>query len=647
MNSDNLGSCLFEQNLANLVFKRIANYLAILLILMVSGNALATTEPEELRQLLQLTEYVGADYVSAVADGEVVDQGEYQEMLEFSEIILDKSTLVGKSKIKLLAQSLQAAIANKMQADEVQALSSELRASLLKLSPELSLPTELVARSVVNIKFQNSCSSCHGSLGRGDGSLAQSLKPRPTDFTDKTRAYNRSILGLYDSISGGVEGTAMPSFNYLTEKERWSLAFFVGGLAFTSEGESIKAPPESTLTIQDVVLFSPNKLNSKLTGSGTERVEHVRANPVTLFANREAPLFLTRSRLKEANAAYQKGLYDKAKNLAVSAYLDGFELIENSLDARDKVLRKSIELNLLSLRQLLSDKKNINQLDKSLENIYAQLEQAEKLLMGSPMTNITLFSASFIILLREGLEALLVVVALIIVLLRSNRKDAIKYVHLGWGLALVSGVLTWLVAEYVVAISGASREIMEGVAAMSAAVVLFYVGFWMHSKTQAGKWTQYIQKSINRNLNAGTLWGITSLAFITVYREVFETVLFYQSLLTQAGPSQEFTLVGGFVSATVVLMLITWLMVKYSIKLPVGRFFATTTYLLLALSFVLAGKGISALQEAAVIGISPLPINFQIEWLGVSSTWQGVMTQILILLLSITLIGMNWLKTKW
>jgi high-affinity iron transporter len=203
------------------------------------------------------------------------------------------------------------------------------------------------------------------------------------------------------------------------------------------------------------------------------------------------------------------------------------------------------------------------------------------------------------------------------------------------------------VAQYLVTISGASREIMEGVAAMLAAVVLFYVGFWMHSKTQADHWQEYIQQNIAKSLNTGTLWGISGLAFIAVYREVFETVLFYQSLLTQTAPTQQFALVGGFVFAVFVLMLIAWLMIKYSVKLPISRFFSTTTYLLLALSFVLAGKAISALQEAAVIGISPFPINFQIEWLGINSTWQGVAMQFLILLLSSLLVGKRWLELKF
>lgn len=645
MNLFNPTTYLLKPILFGRATKKPIALLSVLLAFMISGNASANTEPEELRQLLQLTEYVGVDYVSAVRHGKVIDPGEYQEMVEFSGLILEKSAALTtkNAQIAILAQSLQTAVANKQKVEVIQNLSANLRQTLLTLSPQLSLPRSLIASSEIKMTFQSDCSSCHGDLGRGDGPLAQQLNPAPTDFTDITRANNRSILGLYDALSDGIEGTAMPSFKHLTERERWSLAFFVGSLAFTAD-EKQGIPRESGLTVQDVVMFSPFELNSKHSKGEWMLVETARANPALLFSSNGSPLSIARQRLEEANVAYQKGDYDEAKRLTVSAYLDGFELVENSLDARDKALRQSIESGLLNLRQEMSDQQNVEQ---SLAVVLTQLEEAEELLTGSSMSDATLFSASFIILLREGLEALLVVLALFTVLLRSNKKEAIKYVHFGWGAALVSGILTWIVAQYLVTISGASREIMEGVAAMLAAVVLFYVGFWMHSKTQADHWQEYIQQNIAKSLNTGTLWGISGLAFIAVYREVFETVLFYQSLLTQTAPTQQFALVGGFVFAVFVLMLIAWLMIKYSVKLPISRFFSTTTYLLLALSFVLAGKAISALQEAAVIGISPFPINFQIEWLGINSTWQGVATQFLILLLSSLLVGKRWLELKF
>ena len=249
-----------------------------------------------------------------------------------------------------------------------------------------------------------------------------------------------------------------------------------------------------------------------------------------------------------------------------------------------------------------------------------------------------MFSASLIILLREGLEALLVVIALATVLLRTNRKDALKYLHFGWILALFAGVATWAAAQSLISISGASREIMEGVGALLAAIVLFYVGFWMHNKSHAAQWQTYIQRQVDTHLKTGTLWGLAALSFVAVYREIFETVLFYQSLLTQSDASTYSSVIAGFITGVGLLSILAWLLIRYSIKLPITRFFSATTYLLLALAFVLMGKAISALQEAAVVSISPFPVHVQIEWLGIYSTWQGILAQGLILLMSIVLI---------
>ena len=182
---------------------------------------------------------------------------------------------------------------------------------------------------------------------------------------------------------------------------------------------------------------------------------------------------------------------------------------------------------------------------------------------------------------------------------------------------------------------------MEGGAALLAAGILFYVGYWMHSKTKATQWQQYIQYNVERHLGTGTLWGLTGLAFISVYREVFETILFYQSLLTQAvgDGSQSSYVWYGLVAAVAIIMLITWGMLKYSLKLPIGRFFAISSYFMLVLAFVLAGKGVSALQEAAVIAIAPFPFDITVSWLGISATWQGVLTQGLIMLFVVIMLA--------
>ena len=316
MNVCNPITYFIKLNSFGLAIKKTIANLSILLALIISGSVSATAEPEELRQLLQLAEYVGVDYVSAVRDGKVIDSGEYQEMVEFSGLILEKSAVLTteNARIPILAQSLQTAVTNKQKVEVIQDLSANLRQALMTLSPQLSLPRSLIASSEIKMTFQSDCSSCHGDFGRGDGQLAQQLTPAPTDFTDKTRALNRSVLGLYDALSNGIEGTAMPSFKHLTEKERWSLAFFVGSLAFTAD-EKRGMPRESALAVQDVVMFSPFELNSKRSKSEWMLVETARANPALLFSNNGSLLSITRQRLEEANVAYQKGDYDKAKRL--------------------------------------------------------------------------------------------------------------------------------------------------------------------------------------------------------------------------------------------------------------------------------------------------------------------------------------------
>ena len=621
---------------------------AILLITLavhLPMKAFALDSASQLRQLAQLAEYIGVDYSEAVLQGQVINQNEYQEMLEFSQLIVEKSKVANLGEIETgqlesLASALLIAVRAKEDVEKIRDTTASLRDVLLSLMPPSSLPDSLLPKETIALLFERHCASCHGATGAGNGLLAENLDPAPTDFTDKPRAQNRSILGLYDAISRGIDDTAMPPFQHLTEKERWSLAFYVGAIAFQSNPTPALQPSE-TITLQQLVNHNPLQLTSGLSLNEQQAIEWLRGNPANLFNKDQSPLTITRAHIISAQFAYQQGDHLGASELAISAYLDGFEMIENSLDTQDKELRQKIEANMMSLRNLVKREDSAAELDALMSETLSMLDDAEQLLSNSALSGATLFSASLVILLREGIEALLVVIALMTVLIRTKRQDALKYIHLGWISALFAGVATWAIAQSLISISGASREIMEGVAALLAALVLLYVGVWMHSKTHAAQWQAYIQRHINAKLNAGTLWGLTALAFVAVYREVFETVLFYQSLLTQTLSSQHSYVASGFVIGVVLLTVLAWGMVRYSIQLPITKFFSITTYLMLALAFVLMGKAVSALQEAALISMTPLPVNFEIDWIGVKSTWQGVVAQTMVVLAFMGLMKIN------
>ena len=618
---------------------------SLLLIILLPAGASAQTV--DLHQLVQLAEYIGADYSAAVGDGQILDAGEYQEMSDFAGILVARTAALPANNdvatLQLQARALATAVAEKASLADVQRLSSTLRSSLLVAAPVKPLPASLTTQIAVQQLYQENCALCHGALGRGDGQQAKLLNPPPVDFTDKQRALNRSVAGLFDAIHGGIEGTSMPSFKQFTLEQQWSLAVYVGSLAFVDPGNDRDKnvaktnPAAELLTLRDWVMFSPNELATAHPTLDVSAFENGRADLFTLFTSPKNPIAIARQKLTHARDAYSKQEYDAAHALAVSAYLDGFELIENTLDSHDAGLRKSIELDLLHLRRQINDTAEVSDIDATITTINQKFDQIDELLATSSLSSTTLFTTSAIILLREGMEALLVVLALVMVLIRANRRDIVKYVHAGWGAAVFLGVITWALAQYVIDISGASREVMEGVGALLAAVILFYVGFWMHNKSSAQAWQQFIEKTIHSNLQQGTLWGIAGLSFIAVYREIFETILFYQALASQITIEQFPLLWGGILAGAALLGIVTWIFTRYSVKLPLSTFFSVTTYLLLALSFVLMGKAIAALQEAAFIGITPLPVSVEIDWLGIHPTWQGVLSQLTIIMLSAVL----------
>ncbi len=180
----------------------------------------------------------------------------------------------------------------------------------------------------------------------------------------------------------------------------------------------------------------------------------------------------------------------------------------------------------------------------------------------------TVFVGALTILLREGVEALLIVIAMVAFLRKADRPEVLRYVHVGWISALGAGALTWVVATYVVSISGASREVIEGLSSLFAAFVLLSVGLWMHQKGQAGQWQEFLKQQLSSAMQKRSAWALFALAFVAVYREVFETVLFYSALAADGNGS---ALLGGFVTGLVLLVIIAVLFLRTSARTPSPR----------------------------------------------------------------------------
>ena len=298
------------------------------------------------------------------------------------------------------------------------------------------------------------------------------------------------------------------------------------------------------------------------------------------------------------------------------------------LSARDPALLARVEQAMGELRAAIAKGKDPAEVRSRVAAIDALFAAAEMALAPDQASDASTFLGAFTILLREGLEALLVVVAMIAFLRKADRTEALAYVHGGWVAALVAGAGTWAVATYAIGISGASRELTEGFGSLLAAVILLSVGIWMHGKSQAEEWRRYIRDKMQGALSRGSAWFLFGLAFIVVYREVFETILFYAALWT---PDNGATIVAGALSAVALLAIISWAMLRYSAKLPITEFFRYSAILIAILTVVLAGKGVGALQEAGILSITPLGWVPRITMLGLFPTLELVGTQIVML----------------
>jgi high-affinity iron transporter len=627
--------------------------------LLLLSSAFAQSSPagadEGPRQLWQLLDYVAVDYNGAVDKGAVVSESEFAEMRDFTAnaVAQAKSLPAHASKSALVdaASKLQAAVAAKADAGQVARLAHEAEALLVAAYPIPMAPKALPDLKKGAALFQAQCASCHGAAGGGDGPLAAKLEPPPIAFTDRERARSRSLMALYQVVSQGVAGTSMPSFAALPDEDRWALAFFAGTLSHDAGmrergGQLWKRDVAARKEFADMAAVATLTETAAAGRIGPDAARDVtaflRSHPEVAVATSNAGgLTLSRTRLEESLAALRKGDKPAAIRLALSAYLDGFEPLEPSLGARNKALLTEVENGMLAYRSTIATG-TLAQAEAAAQKLDYFFAEVEKELGGEAADPLTTFLGSLTILLREGLEAMLIVVGMVAFLKKANRPDVLRYVHGGWIVALAAGGLTWAAATYFVNISGASREVTEGLSSLFAALVLLSVGLWMHQKSAAGRWQAYLKEKLSSAMSKRSAWALFGLSFIAVYREVFETVLFYSALSTDGNGN---ALLGGFGLGVGLLAILAWVMLRTSARMPIGKFFSISSILVAVLAVVLAGKGVAGLQEAGWLGASPIMAP-RIDLLGIYPSAETVVTQIVVLLIAVSGFAMNAYRAR-
>ena len=242
------------------------------------------------------------------------------------------------------------------------------------------------------------------------------------------------------------------------------------------------------------------------------------------------------------------------------------------------------------------------------------------------------FISCFVLVLREGLEAILVIAAIIAYLVKTGKKKYIMSVYVGaLGGILVSILLAFLFGAVAGAQSGIAQEVFEGIGMFVAVIVLFYVSNWMLSKSETEAWERYIHKKVEASVSTGNKWVLIFAAFIAVAREGAELILFFQGVPIH-GTSGRNAMILAIVLSAVVLIAVFLVFRFLTVRLPLKPFFLVTSVLMYAMCFSFTGKGVSELQAAGVVNKTVIPwMGFEMDFLGIYATYESLIPQIIVL----------------
>ncbi len=344
-----------------------------------------------------------------------------------------------------------------------------------------------------------------------------------------------------------------------------------------------------------------------------------------------------REMLEETLLHYEQGDVQSAHASARSAYLDSYEFVEIPLRAIDPDFTLEVEYQFATLRNLIKQEAPQNEIHDVIVEIKRNLDESERIVTGTGQLAPTIaFTSSFAIVFREGLESVLILGAILTYLEASRNNQFKKYVYYGVVAAFVATAVTWVIASYIIEISGANRELIEAIAALSATAVLFYVSFWVLNKIEHKKWMEFVKAKVWQATTTGSVMVFVMLSFFTVYREGFETVLFYQAMSGFAKYMEIY--VGlGFIIGLISLLGLYYVMRKLGKKLPLRALFGLTMGVGAYLSIAFLGNAIRELQildiipYTGLIGIIPrLDINLAMMT-GIYPTLETIVGQVILL----------------
>ena len=342
-------------------------------------------------------------------------------------------------------------------------------------------------------------------------------------------------------------------------------------------------------------------------------------------------------RIQQAIVLYQQGNAKKAMLSVQDTYFDVFENsgMENKIGSRDSNFKAELEGYFTRLVSLMKAGEGDKLQDQAV-GLSQNLAKAVEMLQGGEQSDWSMFLYSLLIILREGLEALLIVAAIVAYMVKNNHHDKLPVIRQSVYVALAASVVTAFIFQLIFENSGQNRELLEGFTMIIAVFMLFSMSYWLLSKVEAQNWKHYLEGKLSTALTAGSLFGLWVTSFLAIYREGAETVLFYYALIGDAKSAVSLAyLFAGFVSGAI-LLAICYFIMRYSVvKLPLKPFFMLTGSFMYVMAFVFAGKSVLELIEGKLFEPTLVAGVPEISWLGVYPYVETLVPQAILILAAI------------
>lgn len=609
------------------------NYLKLIIILAAAAGTLipdpaASQAPrpdsaQVLRRVATTARLAAEEYGLGVRGGVVVLAPEVDEAKLFLAEARKAAGLLPAGHSVPTVEALARIIAQVEQTGSPDSVQRDVEALVQGLARAMQVTIDEVPAAAPSLArgesiYRRQCAACHGLTGGADGPSALGLSPPPSRLADSVFFHEASPLDFYRRITIGVAGTAMASFeSSLSVADRWAVALYASTLRLPPARGSV---PAGLADFSKTAVLGDAALLDSLGSTSLARVAAIRAVADGSAVRDVGSVFATvRARIDSVFELATSGQPDAAQSAAIGAYM-AFEALERELRIKDPALVARAERAFAALREP-ADRATQAAVREELIRV---LDRSERTL-GTSLTPISLFIQSFLILIREGLEAILVIGALIAFLGKVGASDRRRHIHLGVAAALVLSVVTAVVIETIFRIKPAA---LEGLTMVIATVMLFSVSYWLLSKMEVAKWNQFVRSKLSAALTKRSMFALASVAFLAVYREGFETVLFYKALAVSGGTSETAApIVLGFLVAAAVLGAVYVAINRFGVRLPLRPFFGVTSGLLYVMAFIFAGTAVAELQEGGFLSLTPIDWMFRAPTFGIYPTIESLVAQ--------------------